>query len=173
MPRIVKKKIHNIENKSLYTFGGRLFHWRENIKGFKLKELEEITGIPNNTLSNLENNQYLPSGEIILKLIQKTDIGIYWLLNNEGPMIRPSDEDRELVNRALRDPLLMPIIRATIDDFPAKLALNEVIDVKMDFDRLLNRLKEYIGSKSKTFIPPESKGRPEKIPEPERERESK
>ena len=65
--------------------GTRLRQWRKD-SGYKIAELAEIIDISQGSLSDLENNKSLPSADTIAKLHRLTDINIFWLLFNNGPM---------------------------------------------------------------------------------------
>jgi transcriptional regulator with XRE-family HTH domain len=51
----------------------------------KLKDVSELIGISQGSLSDLENNNSLPSAETIARLYLYTDINIFWLMFNRGP----------------------------------------------------------------------------------------
>lgn len=69
--------------------GTRLREWRK-ASDFKIAQLAEIIGISQGSLSDLENNKSLPSAETIAKLHRHTDINIFWLMLQKGPMRKDS-----------------------------------------------------------------------------------
>jgi len=65
--------------------GSRLRKWRHTtkMKGYELaKEIHLTQG----SLSDIENNNTLPSAETLTKLHKYTEVNIIWLLTNKGPM---------------------------------------------------------------------------------------
>lgn len=74
------------ENIGIAKFlGDRLRQWRK-ASGYRIIKLAEIISISQGSLSDLENNNSLPSAETIAKLHRYTDIDIFWLLFSEGTM---------------------------------------------------------------------------------------
>jgi transcriptional regulator with XRE-family HTH domain len=67
--------------------GDRFREWRKD-SSLTLKDLEKIIGITPGPLSELENNKSLPSIDTLAKIYRYTDINIFWLILNEGPMRR-------------------------------------------------------------------------------------
>ena len=77
------------------NLGTRLREWRKTIH-IKSYELAKIIHISQGSLSDIENNNSLPSADTIAKLYQHTHINIIWLLTGKGPMNRSktgSEED--------------------------------------------------------------------------------
>jgi transcriptional regulator with XRE-family HTH domain len=64
-----------------------LREWRkiQHLKGY---ELAKIIHISQGSMSDIENNNSLPSAETIAKLYQHTQINIIWLLTGKGQMNR-------------------------------------------------------------------------------------
>lgn len=61
--------------------GRRLKIFRiEEMKVQSLDKFEEITGVLNQTVSQIENGYVFPSGETCRKLMEKTEINMNWLL---------------------------------------------------------------------------------------------
>ncbi|OGW20852.1 MAG: hypothetical protein A3K09_00350 [Nitrospinae bacterium RIFCSPLOWO2_12_FULL_47_7] len=67
--------------------GGRLREWRRSmhLKGY---ELAKMIHISQGSMSDIENNNSLPSADTVAKLYQHTQINIIWLLTGKGPMNR-------------------------------------------------------------------------------------
>ena len=85
------------------NLGTRLREWRKSIhlKGY---ELAKIIHISQGSMSDIENNNSLPSAETIAKLYQYTQINIIWLLTGRGPMNRSKsglDEEATEATRGL------------------------------------------------------------------------
>ncbi len=56
------------------------------IKGLKVKELADIIGISQGSLSDIKNEKTDPKAETIEKFALNTDVNPIWLLTGKGPM---------------------------------------------------------------------------------------
>jgi len=76
--------------------GTRLREWRqrEGLKGYQLAEQIHLT---QGSLSDIENNNSLPSAETLTKLHKYTQVNIIWLLINKGPMIYSFKTKKDLL----------------------------------------------------------------------------
>ena len=93
-----KKKLTATKN-----LGVRLREWRKSMH-LKVYELAKIIHISQGSMSDIENNNSLPSAETIAKLHQFTQINIIWLLTGKGQVNRSkagSDEETDEVTRGL------------------------------------------------------------------------
>lgn len=61
-----------------------MHEWRKSTD-MKLKDVSELIGISQGSLSDLENNNSLPSAETIARFYLYTDINIFWLMFDRGP----------------------------------------------------------------------------------------
>ena len=76
------------DSKNKVTLAGtRIRQWRKTIplKGYKLAEILKIS---QGSLSDIENNNSLPSADTIAKFLINTNINISWLLTGKGAMTR-------------------------------------------------------------------------------------
>jgi len=74
------------------TIGGRLRLFREKIP-VNTNVFSELINISRGSLSDMENNNRLPSAKAIKNLCQLSDINIYWLYTGEGKMTRASKNE--------------------------------------------------------------------------------
>jgi peptidoglycan hydrolase-like protein with peptidoglycan-binding domain len=74
-PVIQKKSIGNQKR----AIGKRLREWRKE-KDWKGYQSAKAIGISQGSLSDIENGKSFPSAPTIIKLMNKTEIDIYWLL---------------------------------------------------------------------------------------------
>lgn len=64
-------------------------------------------GVHKMTLGKYETGKVVPGGDVLARIIKKTDIEAHWLLTGEGPMLRgsvkpsPSDIDIETLQSVL------------------------------------------------------------------------
>jgi transcriptional regulator with XRE-family HTH domain len=73
------------------SLGARLTRYRLFLNQI-MSEFEQLTNIPQSTLSAIENNKYEPSLDTLKKLVLTTDLNIHWLLTGEGEMLREEME---------------------------------------------------------------------------------
>lgn len=62
--------------------GSRIRHYRKGNK-LKVKELADIIGISQGTLSNIETGETKPSADTLTSIIRNTNIAAHWLLTGE------------------------------------------------------------------------------------------
>jgi len=72
------------------TIGQRIKDFRSK-KGYKVKELADIIGVSQGTLSDIENGKTRPSADTIAALVRNTDINPSWLLTGEGRIESPTE----------------------------------------------------------------------------------
>jgi len=72
------------------TIGKRLRMWRKS-SGLNLVGLSKLIHVSQGSLSDLENDNSLPSARTLANLCLFTDIEIYWLLTGVGSMVREKD----------------------------------------------------------------------------------
>jgi transcriptional regulator with XRE-family HTH domain len=65
--------------------GERLKEYRKN-KGYNIKAFANLLESSQGGLSDIENGKATPATSTLLKLVQRTDINLAWLLTGEGPM---------------------------------------------------------------------------------------
>jgi len=70
--------------------GKRIRSYRKE-KGLKVKELAQIIGISQGSLSDIENEKTKPSADTLSSIVRNTDINPYWLLTGKGPMLKEGD----------------------------------------------------------------------------------
>ena len=68
------------------SVGGRLKYWRK-VSALRLVDVAALIRVSQGSLSELENDKYLPSAATLNGLCQKTDLNIRWLLTGEGSMV--------------------------------------------------------------------------------------
>ena len=68
------------------SVGGRLKYWRK-VSALRLVDVAALIRVSQGSLSELENDKYLPSATTLNGLCQKTDLNIRWLLTGEGSMV--------------------------------------------------------------------------------------
>ena len=111
--------------------GTRLREWRqkEGLKGYQLAEQIHLT---QGSLSDIENNNSLPSAETLTKLYKYTQVNIIWLLTNKGPMAHSFKFKKDLsqIDMGLKD-----LIHILIKIFKGKDQIK-----KTKIERLLNSL---------------------------------
>lgn len=71
-------------NLSPDNFGSRLQSYRM-AKRLTGKQLADIIGISQGSLSELENGKREPSGKVFYGIAKNTDIDLNWLITGEGP----------------------------------------------------------------------------------------
>jgi len=114
----MKTKIKQIL-KTPKTVGERLRLWRKSLS-LKLLDVKKIIGVSQGSLSDLENNNSLPSARTLTQLHLKTDLDIGWLLTGEDSVSRndgkanrkPVYETAHLI--ALQDKNLREMVNALI-----------------------------------------------------------
>ncbi len=67
--------------------GRRIRAYRKK-KGLTVKQLAEIIGISQGSLSDIENEKTKPSAKTITSLVRNTDINPTWLLTGQGEMFK-------------------------------------------------------------------------------------
>jgi transcriptional regulator with XRE-family HTH domain len=65
---------------------GEKFREFRRYKALKVKEMADLIGISQGSLSDIENARTKPSSETISSIIRHTDINPFWLLVDEGKM---------------------------------------------------------------------------------------
>ena len=83
-----------------YYIGQRIKKYRKS-KGLKLREFAKLIGIAQGTLSDIENNKYIPSGDTLSKIVRETDINPSWLLIGQGGMVIGEIEEAEQLRQEL------------------------------------------------------------------------
>jgi len=77
--------------------GRRLKTLRE-LLGLSQSQLAKKLGVAQNTLSQWERGERDIPTSVLLKLHSIAGVNLHWLLTGEGePFVKPSDEDRELM----------------------------------------------------------------------------
>ena len=69
----------NEDTKNMGTIGTRLKTWRI-IKGLRLSDVTELVDVAQGKLSDLENNNALPSAQTLINFAECTDVDIHWFL---------------------------------------------------------------------------------------------
>ena len=72
------------------TIGKRLRMWRKS-SNYNLVALSKLIHVSQGSLSDLENDNSMPSARTLANLCLFTDIEIYWLLTGVGSMVREND----------------------------------------------------------------------------------
>ena len=70
--------------------GKRIRKFRK-AKGMNVQEFATLIGVSQGTLSDIENENAVPSGITLALLARKTDINIMWLLTGKGQMFAEGD----------------------------------------------------------------------------------
>jgi len=84
-----------IANDIISGLGSRLRLWRKNLNPpLKAFELAKLIKVSQGSLSDVENGKSNPSALTILKLIENTDISIYWLMTGKSGDIKKGDKAR-------------------------------------------------------------------------------
>ncbi len=78
-------------------FGERIRKYRK-IKNLTVKQLADIIGISQGSLSDIENNKTTPSSKTFDALFRNTDINPLWLFLGKEPIIRPQNYEEYLFN---------------------------------------------------------------------------
>lgn len=86
-----------------YGVGERIKVYREII-GLKGYQFAEQIGISQGSLSDIENNNALPSADTLIRIHRTTTVNIIWVLTDQGSMIRLEGKDlttplTKLINR--------------------------------------------------------------------------
>ena len=115
--------------------GSRIKEYRK-AKSLTQKDFAEKINIPQSTLSSIENEKWFPSSEIILSLVQNTDINLYWLLTGKGEMFIGRPEPAESYNKqgTEEDFILVPVMSGEISD-GGGLIPDETIELRLAFRR--------------------------------------
>lgn len=71
----------------ILTMGKRLRIWRK-ASSLNLVALSKIIHVSQGSLSDLENDNSLPSARTLANLSLYTDLDIYWLLTGKGDLVR-------------------------------------------------------------------------------------
>ncbi|MED4403728.1 transcriptional regulator [Metabacillus fastidiosus] len=80
-------------------FGKFLKRIREE-KGLTLREIQELSGVSNSYLSQLENGKRgLPSPDILKKIYQSLDVDYYELMEKAGYIVSGHEQIKELRNQ--------------------------------------------------------------------------
>ena len=67
---------------SLSTMGGRLKAWRKSL-GLRLTDVSKMIDVSQGSLSDLENDNCMPSATTLTNLCLYTEMDIYWLLTGK------------------------------------------------------------------------------------------
>lgn len=95
--------------------GARIREFRLK-KNLTVKQLAEICKISHSSISEVENEKWYPSSEVLINLVQNTDINPIWLLTGEGemfidkPIAQPVTEDKYIG----KDFVLIPMVSGKI-----------------------------------------------------------
>ncbi len=73
----------------ILTMGKRLRIWRKS-SSLNLVALSKVIHVSQGSLSDLENDNSLPSARTLANLSLYSDIDIYWLLTGKGDLVRES-----------------------------------------------------------------------------------
>ena len=74
---------------NLKTVGWRLKAWRKG-EGFILMRLSRLIKVSQGSLSDVENENTLPSAKTLTGLALNTNLNVYWLLTGKGEMYQES-----------------------------------------------------------------------------------
>jgi len=84
------------------TIGQRIKEFRSK-KGYKVRELADIIGISQGTLSDIENEKTRPSADTLAAFVRNTDINPSWLLTGESPLELPAEGPVPLEHAGVRE----------------------------------------------------------------------
>ncbi|CAN7597646.1 helix-turn-helix transcriptional regulator [Acidovorax delafieldii] len=90
------------EQKPGYTFGNRLRSERERL-GLSRSEISRMCDFPRGSMMNWENGRYLPNGEAMLKLSQKTELDMVYIMSGVRTL-KLTAEEEALIERLRRVP---------------------------------------------------------------------
>lgn len=94
-------------------------------KKLTVKQLAEICKISHSSISEIENEKWYPSSEVIINLVRNTDINPIWLLTGEGEMFIKEEKadkvsgpvvaDKEDIYKYIgKDFVLIPLVSGKI-----------------------------------------------------------
>ena len=90
------------EQKPGYTVGNRVRSERERL-GLSRSEISRMCDFPRGSMMNWENGRYLPNGEAMLKLSQKTELDMVYIMSGVRTLKLTSEEEA-LIERLRRVP---------------------------------------------------------------------
>lgn len=90
------------------TVGRRLKAWRKS-SALTLVQLSKKIGVSQGSLSDLENDNSLPSATTLAQLCRHTDLNICWILTGQEPVQRTVEEGE------IKSPLYAEFIQITQD----------------------------------------------------------
>lgn len=97
------------------TIGQRIREFRTRNK-ITMKQLADIIGISQGSLSDIENNKTSPSSKTLENIVRNTDISSQWLLTGEEPM-----DPTSILNTQLKEMLTGPSEKRDFNEILEKL----------------------------------------------------
>ncbi len=120
-------------------FGERIRKYRK-LKNLTVKQLSDIIGISQGSLSDIENNKTTPSSKTFEALFRNTDINPLWLFLGKEPIIRPQNYEEYLFNSDSKSEIKFTSI--DIKD-------QKIIELEREIAKLKEELKKITESEQK------------------------
>lgn len=125
------------------TFGKRLRAWRKS-NSYKLVQFSKKIHVSQGSISDLENDNALPSATTLTNLCLYTEVDPCWLLTGHGPVIRKAasnngtNDEMEEFMLLMQDKRLRKLVRTLVSTYrnghPRKISLLEGFFAGAEFE---------------------------------------